>query len=81
MTRTHTHSVNSESKPKMPMRGLVLAFPGAAPDAWSKLETQGRTACDGLHFGSWEKGYQGCSRQNVFDCIYIFIKSRINRET
>ena len=42
----NTHSVISESKP-MPMTGLVLAFPGAAPDAWSKPETQGRT-CDRL---------------------------------
>lgn len=58
----NTDSVTSESKPNMPMRGLVLTFPGAASDAWSKLETQGRTACDRLHFGSWE------NRQNVFDC-------------
>ena len=44
----NTHSVISESKPNMPMTGLVLAFPGAAPDAWSKPETQGRTECDRL---------------------------------
>lgn len=43
----NAHSVISESKPNMPMTGLVLAFPGAAPDAWSKPETQGRT-CDRL---------------------------------